>query len=51
MPSDALRWQSHPIGGSVGADRLLLVRGIRAGVVFGLTMTPADVDAGTGTPI
>jgi hypothetical protein len=37
--------------GSVGGDRLLFVRGILAGVVLGLTMTPVVIHAGTGTSI
>jgi hypothetical protein len=37
--------------GSVYGDRLLFVRGILAGVVLGLTMTPVIFQAGTGTSI
>jgi hypothetical protein len=48
--SDSLRWHGRLIAGSVGADRLLFVRDIRARAVFGLTMTPVVVDAGTGPP-
>jgi hypothetical protein len=48
-PFSPMTWRTD--WGSVGGDRLLFVRGILAGVVLGLTMTPVVIHAGTGTPI